>query len=357
MSDEPQFAWIVLFKKIEPGESRGELGPGPDLACLWVKDRTKLRYLGTLKLARGEEWTWRWREIVSANGPGTYEILQFLDEACTKPAGLTYYGTSFTDEEDIEGWRLYPKDWTLSDERRGALEHDLARAIAVGNAKPAEDLSVLYERVGRWEDVKRVTSAGLRAPDHDHGIWKFYDEDKRSLRNVHRRLLSRHNRAAAVIHGPGNASLYSTVDCGEARPDRTCEKCAKLGALPAEDVIGSVWLCYGCRVLPRSEWPQPKPLKLPPPLFQNFVPFERPERQPRPSPPPPPKFEPGTPGVTFKHFRTCSRVSGGACHSCRNETYFGYGSGRHDGRSVVLCKKCLARHEELGVTAGEKEEA
>lgn len=339
---EPQFVWVVLFKQIQPGESHGDLGPGPDLECLWVKDRSKLRYLGTIKIERGEEWTWRWRDLVTANGPGKYEILTYLDEACRRPTGLTYYGVSFTDEEDIEGWRLYPKDWTLTEAQVADLEHGLAGAIAVGNAAPAESLSLFYERAERWEDVKRVTSAGMRAADHDHGIWKFYDEGARSARNVHRRLLSRHNRAAAKIHGPGRATLYSNVDCGEARPDKTCEKCAKLGALPAEDVIGAVWLCYVCRALPRSEWPEPKPL---PALFSGFRSFEKPE--PRPEPPPPPQFKLGTKGVTFKSYRTCSRVSGGKCHHCRKETYFGYGAGKHRERSVVLCKKCLARHEEL----------
>lgn len=347
---KPDFYWIVLFKKLEPGESRGDLGPGPDLKCVWVDDRSKLRFLGVLKLAHGEDWTWRWRDLVCANGPGDYEILQYLDEALTKPAGLNYYGRSPTYEEDIEGWRLYPKDWTLTDAQVADLEHGLAGAIAVGNAAPAEALSVFYERAERWEDVLRVCVAGLRAPDHDHGIWEFYDESARPLRNMQRRLSSRCDRARSKVRGKRVEKLYNTIDCGESDPRKNCEKCGKVGALAADYAIGSVMLCYGCRVLPRDQWPKPKSLNIP--VFSGFKPFTSEERAKRGSLPP--KFELGTPGVTFKHWRTCSRVSGGTCHSCGGDSYFGYGSGEHGDQHVVLCKKCLAKHEELA-GASEKE--
>lgn len=220
-----------------------------------------------------------------ANGPGNYEILEYLDEALTKPARLNYFSTSPTYEEDIEGWRLYPQDWTLTDEQVADLEAGLAGAIAVGNAAPAEALSVFYERAERWQDVQRVCGAGLRAPDHDHGIWTFYDEAARPLRNMQRRLSSRSDRARKKIAGRFVERLYNTVDCGEADPRRSCEKCRKPGAFPADYAIGSVKLCYGCRKLPRSEWPKPKPLDIPV-FFSGFKSFEKVEKPKKSEPSP-----------------------------------------------------------------------
>lgn len=240
----------MAFRKFEPDEPREwPLGHGPDLVCAWVKDRTKRRFLGIVELEAGEDWTEGWRNLASENGPGQYEILAYLDEALETPAGLNYFFVAFVDEWSIEGWRLYPYGWSLGDEEIADLEAGLEGAIAVGNAAPAEMLVVTYERLGRWEDVERVADAGMRAPDHDHGIWRFYDQDKRSLRNVQRRLLEARNRASRKLRGPGGA-LYSTVDVGEADPSRSCEKCGKKGALPGGFSLGRSWVCHGC--LPSS---------------------------------------------------------------------------------------------------------
>jgi len=236
------------------------------------------RYLGSIKVVapegddtrRAEDDSTRraMREFVMANGPGTYDYYDTLDEAGEKPVSARWRWRNTFSEVDIEGMRLYPPENRLSDEEVADLEGCLQKAIEIGNAVPAERLAIEYRRRGLHKDVLRVTVAGMRAPDHDHGIWGSYDEGAKPLRNIQRRLMSMHNLSA-----PLGGSLYDTVDCGEADPKRECAKCGKSGALNADEAFSSLSLCHTCRKLPRSEWPSPKPIAVT--MFTGFKAFKK----------------------------------------------------------------------------------
>lgn len=232
------------------------------------------RYLGSFKIteATKAEFRKRWRQIVLENGEGTYRWYDTFDEAGEKPVSSFggWQKTCSIYETDLDAVRLGFGEEPLSDEKVAELEAVYMADVLKGDARKAEVLAVEYRRRGNKEAALRVVTDGMKADDHDDGIWKNYDEDKRSQRNIDRRLMSMRNRIVGA-----NGALYNTLDCGESNSKRACEKCGKAGALGSDYSIGCVLLCYVCRKLPRSEWPKPKPVV---PFF-TFTPAVQPKDQ------------------------------------------------------------------------------
>jgi hypothetical protein len=232
-------------------------------------------YLRSVKVSKEteEENERIWRELVLKHGEGTYNFYDTFDEAGEHPIALFgWWSVIFICGEDYEKIRLGIGAEPLSDARVEELRASLNADIILGDASGAEALALELERRGLLEEALAVSDKGRKAPDHDKGIWDEYREEKVSARNIQRRLLKITNRVFQRLHPKHRAGgLESLVDTGEADPKRECEKCGKKGALPAECVIGAVRLCYGCRRLPKSEWPNPKPI---PSFFQSFTPLK-----------------------------------------------------------------------------------
>lgn len=275
---DPDKIWRAVFVDAEP---TNDIQVPPKLydRIHWgEKLGESKRYLGTIVIEspvtkeRQDEYEAQWRAMVLSHGSGTYNFFDCPTEDQDTPVSLFgSWKVMFVDEADVQEYRLGLGQTPLTDEQVAELEATFMERVRAGDSTKAELLAFEYERRGMLKDARRVSLAGMDACDHDPGIWDEYREEKRPQRDVHRRLLALQNRVChKIFKGPG-ATLYSTVDCGEADPERACEKCGKNGALPAQEVIGSVWMCYTCRRLPRSEWPQPKPLA----SFMHFTPISK----------------------------------------------------------------------------------
>lgn len=263
----PDKVWRAVFLDAEPTHGLPVPPKLYDRIHWGQKLGESKRYLGTIVIEspvtkeRQAEYEAKWRSMVLSHGAGTYNFFDCPTEDQGTP--VHFFGSwkvMFVTEEDVQEYRLGLGQTPLTDEQVTELETTFMEAVHAGDATKAELLAFEYERRGMLKDARRVSLAGMDACDHDPGIWDEYREEKRPQRDVHRRLLALQNRVCHKIFKGPSATLYSTDDCGEADPERACEKCGKKGALPAQVVIGSVWMCYTCRRLPRSEWPQPKPI-------------------------------------------------------------------------------------------------
>ena len=228
------------------------------------------RYLCSIKVSKETETEnqSRWRELVLANGKGNYNFYDTIDATGEKPVSLfNWWKVIFICGEDLEAMRLGIGD-PLTDERLEELELRVDADVERGDARSVELVATEYCRRGRYPEAIRAADYGGKASDFDPGIWETYLEEKAPDRNVQRRLLELRNRAnrRMLPHGY-DGTLYSMVDCGEAAPSRECLKCKKKGALGSDVTFAAIPLCYSCRRLPRSEWPEPKPI---PSFFTNF---------------------------------------------------------------------------------------
>lgn len=229
----------VIFKADE-----GDAEPFPDSPPVpeSLKDKVqagflsgKRRFVGAFKedpnASTEEQIAARkaWRQAIVRNGEGTYEIYQFLDEACTRCAGIPTVGVMFVGEEDVEAARVAPDEPPppLSDEE---LDRLIARAISGDMAAVEFALASLHAHDCDKKRIKRFRTEVSDALHDDEAVWgKAYLPEKRAARNVSRRL----------TQGGG---LFSTVDRGE-WDDKPCEECGATPSLPDDASIAAIRLC------------------------------------------------------------------------------------------------------------------
>lgn len=145
--------------------------------------------------------------------------------------------------------------------------------VLSGNQDEVDVVFAVLVAKKHWRKTRELAGRAMGLIDNLPGVWgdgADYLPEKKSLRNVSRRLLEIHNKA---VYGMGSQDfLYSTGDRGEWDEKHPCEVCAKTPSLAHAEVFGARRLCPDCTKKPFRELP-PRIEKPQFSFFQNYKAF------------------------------------------------------------------------------------